>query len=96
MSCAVGLLSLAAASTNVSSPSPPVLELAELLGEERGSGRILIGYKIKRGDLAAMAGVAVENVSRVMNDWMQRKVVTRSSGHYCLENIATLESQVRS
>jgi CRP/FNR family transcriptional regulator, cyclic AMP receptor protein len=73
-----------------------LLKLAELLGEDRGSGRILIAYKIKRGDLAAMAGVAVENVSRVMNDWMQRKVVTRSSGHYCLEDIATLKSQVRS
>ena len=68
----------------------------EFLGEDHGSGRILIRHKIKRSDLAAMAGVAAENVSRVMNEWMQRKVVTRSSGYYCLEDIPTLKSQVKS
>ena len=73
-----------------------LLNLAEFLGEHRGSGRILIHHKIKRNDLAAMAGVAAENVSRVMKDWMQRHVVTRSSGYYCLEDIATLKSQLRS
>ena len=56
-----------------------LLELANFLGEDRGSGRILIRHKIKRSDLAAMAGVAPENVSRVMNDWMQRHVVTCTS-----------------
>jgi CRP/FNR family transcriptional regulator, cyclic AMP receptor protein len=71
-----------------------LLELAELLGEEHGSGRILI--RLRRNDLAAMAGVAPESVSRVINDWMKRKVVTRSSGYYCLEDIATLKSQARS
>ena len=73
-----------------------LLELAEFLGEDRGSGRILIHHKIKRSDLAAMAGVAPENVSRVMNDWLQHRVVTRSSGYYCLEDIATLKGQMRS
>jgi CRP/FNR family transcriptional regulator, cyclic AMP receptor protein len=73
-----------------------LLELAQFLGEDRGSGRILIHHKIKRSDLAAMAGVAPENVSRVMNDWLQRSVVTRSSGYYCLEDIATLKSQMKS
>jgi CRP/FNR family transcriptional regulator, cyclic AMP receptor protein len=73
-----------------------LLELAEFLGEDRGSGRILIHHKIKRSDLAAMAGVAPENVSRVMNDWLQHRVVTRSSGYYCLEDITTLKGQMRS
>ena len=73
-----------------------LLELVEFLGEDQGSGRILIRHKIKRNDLAAMAGVAAENVSRVMKDWMQRHVVTRSSGYYCLEDIATLKSHLRS
>ena len=72
-----------------------LLELAEFLGEDRGSRQILIHYKIKRNDLAAMAGVAAENVSRVMKDWMQRHVVTRSSGYYRLENIASLKSQLK-
>jgi Crp-like helix-turn-helix protein len=73
-----------------------LLELAEFLGGDRGSGRVLIRHKIKRTDLAAMAGVAPENVSRVMNDWMQRHVVTRWSGFYHLENIAELKSQAKS
>jgi CRP/FNR family transcriptional regulator, cyclic AMP receptor protein len=54
-----------------------LLELAEFLGEDRGSGRVLIRHKIKRSDLAAMAGVAPENVSRVMNDWMQGDSLVR-------------------
>jgi CRP/FNR family cyclic AMP-dependent transcriptional regulator len=73
-----------------------LLEFAEFLGEDHGSGRVLIRHKIKRSDLAAMAGVAPENVSRVMNDWIQRHLVTRSSGFYCLENIAKLKSQMKS
>ena len=68
-----------------------LLELAELLGEERGSGRF--SSVSQRNDLAAMAGVAPESVSRAINDWMNRKVLTRSSGYYCLEDIATLKSQ---
>ena len=72
-----------------------LLELVEFLGEDHGSGRILIRHKIKRSDLAAMAGVAAENVSRVTNDWMQRNVVTRSSGYYCLEDIPTLKNQMK-
>ena len=42
-----------------------------------------------------MAGVAPENVSRVMNDWMQRHLVTRSSDYYCIEDIAKLKNQVK-
>ena len=73
-----------------------LLELAEFLGEDRGSGRVLIHHKIKRSDLAAMAGVAPENVSRVLNDWMQGHVVSCSSGFYCLEDVAKLKSQLKS
>ena len=51
----------------------------------------MIGHKISQSDLAAMAGVARENVSRVMSDWKRNKVVTRSSGLYCLIDIATLK-----
>jgi len=40
-------------------------------------------------DSAAMAGVARENVSRVLSDWKRRNLVTRSSGFYCLNNITT-------
>jgi CRP/FNR family cyclic AMP-dependent transcriptional regulator len=43
-----------------------------------------------------MAGVARENVSRVMSDWKRNKVVTRSSGLYCLIDIATLNRNMDS
>jgi CRP-like cAMP-binding protein len=68
-----------------------LLQLAEYLGEDLGSGRILIRHKVTQGDLAAMTGVAREYVNRVLRDWMQQKVVTRSSGYYRLDDIATLK-----
>ena len=73
-----------------------LLELGELLGEEQDSGRVVIRHKIQQSDLAAMAGVARENVSRVFSDWTRRKVMTRSSGYYCLNDIATLKRSVDS
>ena len=57
-----------------------LLELGEHAGEDDGAGHVVIGHKISQSDLAAMAGVARENVSRVMSDWKRNKVVTRSSG----------------
>ena len=67
-----------------------LLELSEYLGED-AEGRVLIRHKINQRDLAAMAGVARENVSRVLSDWQRRDLVTRSSGFYCLNNITTLK-----
>jgi hypothetical protein len=43
--------------------------------------------------LAAMAGIARENVSRILNDWKRRKLVSRLSGYYCLENKAKLQNE---
>jgi CRP/FNR family cyclic AMP-dependent transcriptional regulator len=73
-----------------------LLELGEHTGEDDGAGRLVIRHKIGQGDLAAMAGMARENVSRVLSDWKQRKLVTRSSGYYCLNDIATLKHQAHS
>ena len=42
-----------------------------------------------------MAGIARENVSRILNDWKRRKLVSRLSGYYCLENKAQLERQAK-
>ena len=71
-----------------------LLELTEYLGEDAGAGRILIRHKISQSDLAAMAGVARENVSRALSDWKRRDLVTRSSGFYCLNDITTLKRYV--
>ena len=70
-----------------------LLSLAEAFGNDVGSGRILIRQKVTQSDLAAMAGIARENVSRILNDWMRAKLVSRLAGYYCLENRAALESE---
>jgi CRP/FNR family cyclic AMP-dependent transcriptional regulator len=72
-----------------------MLELAEHFGQEVGPGRIVIRQKIGQNDLAAMAGIARENVTRVLNDLQRHKVVSRLSGYYCIENKAQLENQVK-
>ena len=48
-----------------------------------------------QSDLAAMAGIARENVSRVLQDWMKRKVVSRLAGYYCLEDKAAMQRRNR-
>jgi len=68
-----------------------LLELAQDFGQDVGAGRIVIRQKIGQSDLAAMAGIARENVSRILNDWKRRKLVSRLSGYYCLENKAQLQ-----
>ena len=73
-----------------------LLELGKHVGQDDGTGRVVIRHKISQSDLAAMAGVARENVSRVMSDWKRNKVVTRSSGLYCLSDIATLKRKMDS
>ena len=71
-----------------------LLDLAEAFGQDLGKGRILIRQKVSQSDVAAMAGIARENVSRILNDWMIRdKLVSRLSGYYCLENKANLRRE---
>ena len=70
-----------------------MLELAQDFGQDVGSGRIVIRQKIGQSDIAAMAGIARENVSRILNDWKRRKLVSRLSGYYCLENKAKLQDE---
>jgi CRP-like cAMP-binding protein len=67
-----------------------LLSLSEAFGHDVGGGRILVRQKVTQSDLAAMAGIARENVSRVLQDWMRRKIVSRLAGYYCLEDRQTL------
>jgi CRP-like cAMP-binding protein len=71
-----------------------LLDLSEAFGQDVGQGRILIRQKISQGDIAAMAGIARENVSRILNEWIRLKLVSRLSGYYCLENKARLEREI--
>jgi CRP-like cAMP-binding protein len=46
--------------------------------------------QITAGQSAAMAGIARENVNRILNDRKSRKLVSRLSEYYCIENKAHL------
>jgi CRP/FNR family cyclic AMP-dependent transcriptional regulator len=48
---------------------------------------------VTQSDLAAMAGIARENVSRIINDWLRNKLLSRLAGYYCLENRSALERE---
>jgi CRP/FNR family cyclic AMP-dependent transcriptional regulator len=71
-----------------------LLDLAKAFGHEVDGGRIVIQQKISQSDIADMAGIARENVSRILNEWMRLSLVTRISGYYCLESTAKLEKEI--
>jgi CRP/FNR family cyclic AMP-dependent transcriptional regulator len=70
-----------------------LLELAGDFGQDLGSKRTVICQKIGQSDLAAMAGVSRESVSRIINHWERRKMISRSSGYYCIENKDQLQHE---
>src|SRR6202521_2010684 len=70
-----------------------LLDLAEAFGHKTGDGRVEIRQKISQSDVAAMAGIARENVSRVLSEWMRDKLISRISGHYCIEDREKLEDE---
>jgi CRP-like cAMP-binding protein len=70
-----------------------LLDLGEAFGHEAGQGRVEIRQKISQSDVAAMAGIARENVSRVLNEWMRDKLISRIAGHYCIEDREKLEDE---
>lgn len=71
-----------------------LLDLSEAFGQDVGGGRILIHQTISQSDLAAMAGIARENVSRILNGWIRDKLISRLSGYYCLEDKVQLEREI--
>ena len=71
-----------------------LLQLAEGFGRHVGSGRILIRHKVSQNDLAAMAGVARENVSRAISDWSASSWLSRLAGYYCLEKKKAIQDEV--
>lgn len=67
--------------------------LVEAFGQDQGGGRYLIKQKITQNEVAAMAGVARENVSRTLNEWMRQKLLSREGGFYCIENKEQFEHE---
>jgi CRP/FNR family cyclic AMP-dependent transcriptional regulator len=68
--------------------------VAAYVGEKNGEGRIRLRLKISQGDLAAMAGVARENVSRTLSEWRKRDIVARSSNYYCINDPKALAQDI--
>ena len=68
-----------------------LLQLAGQLGEEARPGRILIRHRITQSDLAAMAGVARESVSRTSRELQRQKIVEGSSRTGYIVDRAKLE-----
>jgi CRP/FNR family cyclic AMP-dependent transcriptional regulator len=71
-----------------------LLNLAEYVGKDNGGGHIQLHHKISQSDLAAMAGVARENVSRTMSEWRKRDIVTRLSDYYCINDPGALAQEM--
>jgi CRP/FNR family transcriptional regulator len=55
-----------------------LLQFAHLLGEETEAGRVRIQHRVTQNDLAAMAGVARESVSRTLGAWQREKILDGS------------------
>ena len=72
-----------------------LFELAKHVGQDSGAGRVTLGHKVSQGDLAAMAGVARENVSRTLREWKRRELVTKSSAYYCVNDMAALAKEIQ-
>jgi CRP/FNR family transcriptional regulator len=71
-----------------------LLSLAEIVGEETDSGQILIPRTLDQEDIAAMAGVARENTSRILREWERNGLVTRTSGSYRIDDKAKLKGEI--
>ena len=70
-----------------------LLQFARHLGEEIGPGQLQIRHRITQNDLAAMAGVARESVSRTLADWRRRKVLDRATRAGYVVDKARLEKE---
>ncbi len=71
-----------------------LLALAENVGKETDSGGVLIPRIINQGDIAAMAGVARENTSRILSEWARNKLVIKSSDSYLIVDKAKLKGEI--
>jgi hypothetical protein len=56
---------------------------------------VVIRHKLRRDDLAALADVARENVSRVLSEWKRRKIIYHHSNSVCVIHKAKLEREAK-
>ncbi len=70
-----------------------LLRIADVLGKDAEDGVVAIHERVRQDDLAAMAGVARENVSRTLSDWRERSVVLASRDGKLKLNKARLQRE---
>ena len=57
-----------------------LLQFAKYLGEPTGTpDQVIIRDRLRQEDVAALADVARENVSRILSEWRKRKIIIRQS-----------------
>src|SRR5258708_6043804 len=66
--------------------------LKVIVSSQRGEELILA--VLGAGDLAAMAGVARESVSRALAEWRRRHVIASARTHYLIINTTVLQREV--
>lgn len=68
-----------------------MLRLRKGFGEAMGDDTGRIAHKLTQAELAAMIGASRENVSRVLNEWKRKGLVSRTGGYYHLLDEEALE-----
>lgn len=58
-----------------------LLQFAEYLGQEIDHDWIELVHRVPQNDVASLAGVARESVSRTLSDWSRRGVISKRSPH---------------
>jgi CRP/FNR family transcriptional regulator, cyclic AMP receptor protein len=70
-----------------------LLHLAAHLGEPSGKEQLVVRDKLRQGDLAALAGVTRESVSRIVSDWVRLKMVEHPSRSTYVIKVSELERE---
>jgi CRP/FNR family transcriptional regulator len=73
-----------------------LLQFAEYLGEPTETeGYLLIRHKVRQDDLAALADVTRESVSRILSEWKKRQMIYKRSYSVYVVHKAKLEREAR-
>jgi len=72
-----------------------LLQLAHHLGKKNENGRTIIRHQLRQNDLASMAGVARESVSRTMSEWKDDGTVVQLSSFMYSIDVARLQVDAR-
>ncbi len=70
-----------------------VIQFAELLGQPTGEGHTMIDRSITHGDIAALAFVSREEVTRTLGNWKRTGTVALTPGHALAVDLQRLHGE---